>query len=301
MNMKWMLVAGTLLGAAGAVAAESGSISRTVPIGAQDRVSISNMAGRVAISTWDRPEVSVEGTFGRKVERVDIQSQKGLVDIRVVIDEEDWNARSAWRDAYANLQIRLPAGVQLEASTVSAEIDVSGVQGRTRLKSVSGGIRSDLAGPDLEASSVSGGLYLAGGGKALRLRANTVSGSIELTRVAGDIEARATSGSLNISAESATDIRAHSVSGGIELRGSLARDGNVEAQSLSGSVRVNAQAPAGFRYEAASFSGSVRSCFGQDERRNERGRGERIDGVRGDGQATVRAKTHSGSIVICDK
>ncbi|MEO6079576.1 MAG: DUF4097 family beta strand repeat-containing protein [Steroidobacteraceae bacterium] len=300
MTRKFMLLAAAMLSVA-ASATDAAQFSKQVPVSPQDRVNVSNVAGLVTITTWDRREIDVQGDLNSGVERVDVRHEAGNVDIKVVVKDGDWwNGQSA-KDTEARLQIRIPADVQLDVNTVSASITVSGVRGRLRLKSVSGDIRSTILGLDLDAKSVSGNVELTGSNPQARVRATSVSGDVDLIQVGGDVEARSTSGDLDIESKGSGDVRGNTVSGHIELRGVLTRDAEIDLQSISGRVRVAAQVPAGYRYDVSSFSGSVRNCFGYNVERADTPGKNRMNGVRGEGKGSLRIKSHSGNVDLCDK
>jgi DUF4097 and DUF4098 domain-containing protein YvlB len=303
MNRKWaLLVAALSATAIVANAADATTFSKQVQIGTQNRVLISNVAGSVTITSWDRKEVDVQGEVGAGVERVDVRQDNGIVDIKVELKQDnDWGGVN-WRRGDARLQIKVPADAQVEASTVSASISANGVRGRQRLKSVSGDIRSDAASSDLDLKTVSGRVDLTGSGNAARVRASSVSGTVTLSHVGGDVEARSTSGDVDIDSQGAAGVHASTVSGDVSLRGALGRDADVETSSVSGRIKVTAQFPSGFNYDVTTFSGGIRNCLGVEVDRDDRRgfRGGRLSGSRGEAKATVRARSHSGSVELCD-
>jgi len=307
MNAKWTLLVAVLLGASGTLANAAGTtFSKQAQIGAQNRVVISNVAGSVTISTWDKKEVDVQGEVEIGIERVEVSQDNGIVDVKVVLKDNGWSAGS-FLDHDARLRIKVPVDAQVEASTVSASISANGLRGRQRLKSVSGDIRSDVAATDLDLKTVSGRIDLVGNGNTTaRVRAASVSGTVTLNHVGGDIEARSTSGDVDIDAQGASGVHAAAVSGDVSLRGALAGGAEVEAASVSGRVKVTAQFPGGFNYDVTTFSGAIRNCLGVEVDRGSDGRrnfggGNRISGTRGDGKATVRARSHSGNVELCDR
>jgi len=296
----------TAAAAAGAADITTTAYSKQVPVGATDRVNINNVAGSLNITAWDRKEVDIQGELGPDVDRVEIKQGDGGVDIRVILKDDPWNNNSwknvSWKRSEADLRIRVPAGVRLEASTVSASLTASGLRGKTRLKSVSGDVRSDVVAPDLEAKSVSGDVELTGSGAASRLRANSVSGDVTLNKVAGDVEAKSVSGDVEIQLQAAEDVEVASVSGDVAVAGGLANQGELEAESVSGRVRITAQAPGGYHYELKSFSGRIKSCLsGGQVEDSKNGRGGSVSGTLGLGSATLRVKSHSGNVELCDR
>ncbi len=284
----------TALRAPPATAVSAASFSRQVPVGNGDRAGVSNVAGSVTITTWNRREVDVQGELGSAVERVDVNTGNNGVDIRVVL-----RRRSA-RDADAHLTIRVPADVRLVASNVSASLNVSGVQGRAHLKTVSGATRATRQGSDLDATSVSGHIEISGGHARSRMRASTVSGAVDILQGAGDMEVRSTSGRLEVALASAERVRLSTVSGAITVRGTLGEHGSMDLETVSGRLKV-ATPTTNLRYEASSYSGRVSACFNGDSQWTS-GRGRtRREGVRGTGGMLVVAKSHSGSVEICDR
>jgi len=306
MNRKFtLLVAALLSGVAIAAHAADTAFSKQVQIGTQNRVLISNVAGSVTISTWDRKEVDVQGSLGDGVQSVEVSQDSGIVGVKVELKDNGWSEGS-FRNGNARLQIKVPVDAMVEASTVSASISTNGLRGRQRLKSVSGDIRSDVTSSgDLDFKTVSGSVDLTGNGAGARVRASSVSGNVSLNHIGGDVDARSTSGDVDIDAQGASAVHATVVSGDITLRGALAREADVDASSVSGRVKVNAQFPGGFNYDVNTFSGAIRNCFGADVDRNEGrrgfGGGSRLAGSRGEGKATVRARSHSGAVELCDR
>lgn len=277
-------------------AVEAGTFSKRVPAEASGRVKISNVAGSVTITAWDRPEIDVQARLGSGVESIDVTQEDGGSVIRVVLPQ------NSARGGNAMLEVRIPADSQLEASTVSAPIVVEGVRGKSRLQSVSGEVRADVAGADVEVKTVSGSIVLRGSGQPADMRVSTVSGSISLTQGAGEFEASTTSGEVNVTLEPARSVRMRSTSGSLKFRGRLLRDANVEAETVSGSISVQAASESGYEYDVSAFSGSIRNCFGEDAvRTSQYAPGSRLNGKRGDGKANVRLKTLSGGIDLCDQ
>jgi hypothetical protein len=272
---------------------QAASFSKQLPLGIGGRVNISNPSGSVAITVWDRREVDVQADMGGDVQRVEVNAAGSGVDIKVMLRRGD---RPEGR---VQLRVRVPVDAQVEASSVSAALGASGVKGRMRLKSISGSIHCDKPGGDLEATSVSGRIQIIGGNPRARIRASSVSGAVAVEQGAGDVEVHSTSGRLDLDLADADHVDASTVSGGIMVRGSLGSRSSVELESVSGRVNV-ALGAANFRFEVSSYSGRVGSCFGGEALRSS-SRGSRVEGVRGNGGGLVVARSHSGSVEVCDR
>jgi DUF4097 and DUF4098 domain-containing protein YvlB len=272
----------------------SRNFDKVVSADARGVVEISNTAGSIEVSGWDRPEVSVRGDIGEGVERVDVTSEGGRTQVRVVLP-----GHSA-RDGEATLHVQVPKASELHITAVSAETTVTGVQGLQRLNAVSGDVSTEIAGSDLELKTVSGSVKVKGHGQSARLYLSTVSGDVHLEHGAGDLEMSTVSGSLGVTLDAARSVRVRTTSGDVSFTGKLTRGGSFEASSVSGDLNIRAGADGGYAYELSSFSGDIENCFGA---KSDKGGyvGHSLAGTLGGGAGHVRLKTMSGDIELCDR
>jgi DUF4097 and DUF4098 domain-containing protein YvlB len=275
---------------------EDKHFSRTVAAQPQGVVDVSNVSGDIAVSGWDRSEVSVEAELSDGIERVDVTSEGGRTGIKVVLPG------ISTHHAEAHLRIRIPKNSELDVTAVSANVSTESVLGVQRLTAVSGDMSVELAGSDVELKTVSGDLKVKGHGQAAPLRVTTVSGDVHLEHGGGDLELSTVNGTLVASLEGVHSVRARSTSGDERFEGKLARGVAFEASTVSGDLTVRAAADGGYGYEISSFSGDITDCFGvKAERSSEHGPGSKLDGTRGEGAGHVRLKTMSGDIELCDR
>jgi len=276
-------------------AAEERTFDKTVAAQPHGVVDISNVAGEVQVSGWDRQEVSIHGELGAQVERVDVSSDGGRTSIKVVLPNHT-NGHGE-----AELRIQVPRDSEVDVSAVSADIKINGVQGVERLNSVSGDVTGELGGADAEVKTVSGEIRLKGHGAAARLHVNSVSGDVRIEHGAGDFEGTTVSGTLGVTLDSARSIQARTTSGDVRLEAKLARGANVEATSVSGDVSLRGSAEDGYSYEVSSFSGDISNCFDVQAEHGKYMPGSRLQGSRGQGSGHVRIKTMSGDVQLCDR
>jgi DUF4097 and DUF4098 domain-containing protein YvlB len=276
--------------------ADEQEVDKRAPADPQGEVEVSNVAGNVSISGWDRNEVQVTGTLGEDIERLDFISEPKRTIIRVKHKES--NRRHG--DTDAELSIRVPTASRLNVSTVSAEISITRITGEQRLQSVSGDVSSEMAGEDIEVKTVSGGVVLHGEGKAAVVTVTTVSGDAQVRRAAGEILANSVSGALNLDLESITRAKVRTTSGDVALEGPLARDARVDAETISGEMILDFKKPVNAEFEIESFTGDIENCFGPKvEDRSEYGPGRELHFKEGSGSARVRAQSMSGDIHLC--
>jgi DUF4097 and DUF4098 domain-containing protein YvlB len=295
-----LAAAAALLAAAATCGAAEGAFDRTVAADPRGMVEISNVAGKLEIIGWDKPEVSVHATLGSGVERVDVTSSKGRTVVKVVLPN------MSFRDGDADLQVHVPSQSEVQATAVSADLETSKLVGEQRLKTVSGELRAEFGaadGADFEAKTVSGDMKLRGTAtQPGSIRLGTVSGDITLDGGAGEIEATSVSGDVHLEMTMARGVRLHSTSGDLTFRGGLSPDATIEAETVSGDVTLRPRAQGGFEYEASSFSGAIGNCFGkQAESTSQHGPGSRLNGTAGEGKGRIRVKTMSGDVELCDR
>jgi hypothetical protein len=296
MRMAYGLVLSLLTALAStAVSAGDATFDRTVAAQPHGVVDISNVSGSVEVKGWDRAEVRVRAELESDVERVDISTEGGHTIIKVVLPSHSHGGE-------AELHVQVPKDSEVNVSAVSADVTSQGVLGIQRLSAVSGDVTAEIAGSDVEARTVSGGIKLRGHGKPARLRVSTVSGDVHLEHGAGDFEGNTVSGSLTASLDSARLVRWRSTSGDLRFTGKLTRDATFEAASVSGDLSVRATADGGYEYEVSSFSGDITDCFNvPSERTSKYAPGSRLQGSLGKGAGHMRLKTMSGDIQLCDR
>ena len=290
----------TLLAASAAARANDRVFDQQVAADPHGIVEISNVSGKIEVSGWDQPRVSVHAELSGHATSVDVTRDHGRTTITVRLNQV-WGGLS-FGNGKADLKIKVPRGSEIDATAVSADVISSNVLGAQRLKSVSGSIKADIAQADVEAKTVSGDVILRGQGKPAELHITTISGNIRLDHGAGDIEATTTSGDLNVQLDPGHSIRVRTISGRMIVNGKLMKDADLDAETVSGDVGLHAGAEDGYEYEVTTFSGNIRNCFNvETERTNRYGPGERLSGSRGKGSAHVRLKTMSGDVDLCDK
>jgi hypothetical protein len=277
-------------------AADDRPYSEHVAASPTGSVKISDVSGSVAVSGWDKPQVDIQGELGATVERVDVTQSGDQVVIKVILPENLYQVPDHGADA--KLQVHVPLKSTVEVSTVSAPISVEGIQGASRLHSVSGEVRAGLAGADEEAASVSGDVHVSGNPSVATLRASTVSGSVFLTHGVGDISARTVNGRLDLAVDGAKSVDVSSVTGDVAFHGHLMPDAHLKATTVDGKLAVQVSADAGYMYDIATFGGAIRTCFGGQ---NESGRLSGQVAPNGAGHANVHLRTMRGAIDLCDR
>jgi hypothetical protein len=187
-----------------------------------------------------------------------------------------WLDRKGWRRS-AVVSLAVPARTRVEVGVVGAAAVVSGVEGRTEVKGVTGDTTLvRLAGP---------------------VRADTVSGSLEAQAMEGDLSFHSVSGDLTV-VEAGSSVKADSVSGSMIVDLDPAgRPTDISLTSVSGEIAIRLPQPADAEVEASTASGAVSNAF-EDLRVAGQWGAKRITGRLGAGNGRLRATTVSGSIAL---
>lgn len=271
------------------------SVDVTQAASASPTVEIDNLAGSVEIKGWDRQEIRVSGVLGDDTEGLDFSGSNDSFEIEVEIPDS-YGRRH--RDLDSDLEIWVPAGSSLDVETVSANIRVSGVNGRLELESVSGEVNVDGAPTSADVETVSGNIELSGA--ETLVIAESVSGKIELSGVAGRVEAATVSGSVRVEASDIEQGEFEAVSGSVRFTGALSPGARLSAESHSGSVTLNLPSATSARFQIETFSGGINNGFGggEAERTSRYAPGKRLDFTLGSGDAQVRVESFSGSVTL---
>ncbi|MGH8126556.1 MAG: DUF4097 family beta strand repeat-containing protein [Rhodanobacteraceae bacterium] len=267
-------------------------IDKTVAATPNGVVHVSNIAGSVTVTTWNRNQLHIGGTLGADVKRLAVDKADGGVDIRVVYPRHG-NAEGS------RLVIELPPASHLHVTTVSADIAATGLSGPVDLQSVSGDVKVRSTSANLHAQSVSGEVVVDGSAPVAQISAKSINGGVQITGVGGQLDVHSVSGDLHVQADHpVTGAKFDTVSGDIEFTGTLDAKGNCEVHSTSGDVTLQlAQIPAA-DFDVSSFSGDISTDFGPKPRRkSEFGPGMEWQFNHG-GNSQVTVTTLSGDIRV---
>ena len=265
------------------------SVDKSWDIEADGSVSIENIVGEIIIKAWDKNEVRLTGTLGDSVKELELSASASRISISVInrdqrnIDDSD-------------LKLMVPAGVSLDASGVSANVEIGGMSNdKVAASSVSGDVEVQANSQWVSIESVSGNVEFRG--ETNRISAESVSGDVELSGIAGVIEATTVSGDMELAAGMIESGKFETVSGDITVDGEVSTDGRLTAESMSGDVTINLPGSQSGLFKAQSFSGRITSDFGEVSS-SRHGPGSSLKSVVGNQSAEIRVESFSGNISL---
>ncbi len=293
-TMKTMSIL-TALALVGSGVAQAGErVDRTIPASANVSIEIENVSGSVEVQAWDRSEVRIVAELGDDTEGLDIESEGNEIRIEVEVSEHSGRWRS--RDIESMVKVWVPAGASVDVETVSADIEVHGVNGALELESVSGSIEADGEPSTADLETVSGSIDFSGHRTAVD--AETVSGRVRLDGVEGRVEVSTVSGGVRVKAGTIERADFESVSGSIEFHGALAKGGRLDASTHSGNVELFLPPNTAASFELETFAGDIRCDFGGESRRTSRyAPGRELYHSTGS-DAKISVETFSGNVFI---
>ena len=228
-------------------------------------VSLHNLNGDIVVSPSTSGKVEIIGTRrgrGRSADDVTIEvveTTRGVtacsmfknVDMECDEDGMHMNSRRrGWRDrdyddGQIDMEVKLPKGMRVEASSVSGDVQVTGAEGVVRANSVSGRVRLDkLRATSVRASSVSGDVDVI-------VDQLTGEGMLSFSSVSGDVTAELPK---NLDA----DISMRSVSGSMDSDFPLTLNGRVSRNNLNARIGKG-----GRELDVHTVSGNVRLRSGR--------------------------------------
>jgi DUF4097 and DUF4098 domain-containing protein YvlB len=258
-------------------------------------VSISNIAGSIEVQGWSRNQVEITGELGSKVDELIFERDGDEILIKVKVPRNSHGGGIS-----SDLVVNIPVKSALQVNGVSADIEVSDVEGEQQLESVSGDVSTTAHAADIELGSVSGDIEVEGDKQSIRSRLSTVSGDIEADGLAGEIYAESVSGDVTMVNGSFKRAVLETVNGDIIYHAALLESGRLDVETINGSVDIDFGGDVSARFDIETFNGSIRNCFGPEAVRTDKyAPGRELKFTEGDGSARVTIQTLNGSLRLC--
>jgi DUF4097 and DUF4098 domain-containing protein YvlB len=299
-------------------------ISRTLKIGGNGELDLSNLSGDITITRGGGGNVQIEAlkvARGGTVEEaramlplvsVDLVERGSRAEVRARYPRHqpgDRNRRNV--DVSVHFTVTAPENARISARSLSGNIRVTDIRGDLHVSSTSGDVTVTNGARVLSAKSTSGSVQIVNLRSEVAFQASTLSGDVIVRQSrAPRMELGTVSGNLTLADVQCERLEAQTLSGDLELSASLAKNGRYDLKSHSGTIRIIPSGNTGFELDANSFSGSIRSDLtlkdqrqGLTEvgRRGPGGRTRSMRGIYGDGSALLDITTFSGNVIIGKK
>lgn len=283
-----------LLFATGAIAERP--VDETREMRPDGRVSLMAVTGKYEIIGTDDPSLTVIGSLGEDVRDLHIEGDENNWSIE--LRAQDGDGRQPRRMRSSELTIFVPRSAEVEARTISADLDLRDLDGTSvYAHSISGRITtSDVKPRRLNVESISGSQRLDHGGRE-ETRLKSVSGNMEASNLSGRIRINSVSGNMTFDADAVSELELETVSGTTRASVIPLDQARVSISSHSGSLDLSLPADTPLDLRARSFSGRIQSELGGEfERRS--GPGQRLEQRQGGGQVRIEIRSFSGNITL---
>ena len=252
-----LLALGSLL--TGTVLANERLIEEQRTLKHDARLTISNVAGEIRVTGWDKPLMDLRAVPGLAFEDLRITGDADDLRVEVKVPKKSRNVDGT------ELQLSVPHSVKLIVDAVSADVIVRELSGPLELKTVSGEITSHTKSRQVRIKTVSGDIVLEAPSERTEL--GSVSGDIEARGLLGELDAETVSGSVDLQMVDVRRLNAKAVSGDLDLRVDQLSDARIKAETLSGDVQLWLPDDSHADVELNTFSGDLSSALGPSIRR----------------------------------
>jgi DUF4097 and DUF4098 domain-containing protein YvlB len=253
-------------------------------------VDINVVSGDIVVTGWTRPEAKVVAS-----------TERGWLDAQLSSNHITMRTRSdRGHSGDTRVEIMVPIGTRVQASSVSGTIRISGTEGEVEAGSVSGSIEVTGANDRINAHSVSGRVRatkLRG-----RTRLGTTNATIEAEDVVGDLSVGTVSGRITLSGVTSSHVSAETVSASVTYDGNIDPSGSYDFSTHSGNVHMIVPENSAGDLELETFSGHISSAFPitlqPGDISSMARHGKKMEFTIGKGGARITASTFSGNITI---
>lgn len=297
-NLTRNILAGGLIAGLTINTASADSIDEARPAAADGRIEFKAVTGDFEIIGHDEEEFLLSGDLGDDVEKLVIEGDADHWKIRLEMKEGDnWGMGRSSSD----LRLLVPHGTDLGVDSVSGDLVLRELDGPSvGARSVSGDIELVAVRPrELGVRTVSGDVVTDSGGSEVT-RLQSVSGDLEISGTLGRIGMKSVSGDMDVQATEVSEFEAETVSGDIVAHLAPIERARVSVTSHSGELELYLPRETALRLEAETFSGSIDSGFG-GELRSGMGPGEKLSLDGGAGSVEVDVRSFSGNIRIRER
>jgi hypothetical protein len=232
-------VGGLLLVPLAALAAVNPAyLERTFETTSNPRISLSNLAGHVTVTGWEKSQVHIASKTTSPQVEVDIDQlpSSGRAE-KIHVVTQPLSPHRTGQDQSADYTLEVPVGSNLE---------IRNPEGTVRVEKIHGQASVDSVGGTIVASEISG-----------HLSVRSIGGDIEVLRPSGIVEANSVNGSLRFVSPTGPQLRATTTSGKVFYEGDFLSGSNYHLSDYNGDMEILTPSSASFELSAKTVRGKV--------------------------------------------
>lgn len=301
-----------LVAVSGQALAARQKVDQTKDAAADGFVHILVVRGRLKVEGWDQDKIQVSGLLDEQTKEFvfNVDKDSSTVDVQLPRSIGGWCCSEG-----SDLVVQVPKGSRVDVSVVSTDTGIRNVQGGLEVGTVSGDLNVENVKDRVDLTSVSGDVELREatgriGIKAVsgdvhvydsngNIKLHTVSGDVVAHNVSNEFEFESISGDVEADNVTWKQVSGNTVSGDVEIGGTMSPDGSVDFDSVSGSVRLSFKGDVDARFDLEASSGSIRNGLTDDRPQvSKYSSNETLRFIKGSGKGEVTVSTRSGDIVL---
>lgn len=236
-----------VLGAGSPAAAVQDTV---VPVDRGTRLHVDNHRGEVAVRTWARDAVRVRSGSLRDRQRVTVARGGSVLRVRA-------ESHRGPRDA--ELDITVPAWMDLRIEGNQLDVNVAGVAGEVSIETIGGDVVVEGGAGLVAVRTIEGEIVIRGAQG--RIEAASVNDDVTLEDVGGDLQVETTNGDITLHGIRSTSARAGSVNGDISYRGTLRDNGRYRFTTHNGDLTLAVPRETNAAVTVSTFHGEFESDF----------------------------------------
>ena len=275
----------TLYSAAITATALLQQIDSTVPVERGQRLEVNAFAGEIAVATWNRNAVRVQGeSTGRT--RLEIARSGSTLEVRT----EGRHGTAG----IADVTVTVPVWLPLDLSGVHTDIAVTGTRAQVTAETVQGEISVEGGEGLVSLQSVDGQVSVRGAKG--RIEVHSVNEDVAIAASSGDITAETVNGEITLERVDATNLSASTVNGDISYEGPIRSGGRYDLSSHNGDLTLTVAEGTSASVAVSTFNGEFTSDF--PVTLTETRKGKRFSFTLGSGSAQVSLESFQGTIQL---
>lgn len=261
-------------------------VDRRWAVDADCSIRITSTVGVIRVSGWDRDTLAVTADIPKSAGGF-YGGGKGKL-AKVGIERSEYS-----RSPGATLVVRLPRRARVWIKTVSAEVEITGLDGEVDVSAVSGSARVSGSPRVLTVETLEGSVTAELGRGVARLR--TGAGPIRVQAAGGDVTAISVDGRVEVESPRLARGRLESVGGPVRFAGNLEAGAALEVETHAGDIELRFAGPVNAEFDLTAIAGAVRGdLVGKQAVK----KGKSVRFTMGDGGATVTARSFKATILV---
>ncbi|MEM0514977.1 DUF4097 family beta strand repeat-containing protein [Pseudoalteromonas sp. YIC-827] len=291
-------------------------IDEQINVPADGRIFIDNQRGDIIIKGWDKASLQIKGELDDRAEGYTLETRGQRTDFIVKMPKKSnwgWGNNDDEGEG-SKLTIYMPMQSALSLEGVNVDVDVSDLNGDSRIETVNGDIdakklqgkltfetvNGDIDGTDLQGDiryqTVNGDINDIN--SAGQLRMTLVNGDVTSKTSSEDIRFENVNGDLTLHAQTLGNLKLNTVNGELEVYvQELKANAQIRAESVSGDFDLYLPTNVSARFDLdAHAGGDIRNELSKDKAvKAKYGPGESLSFTLGQGEAEVEVTTISGN------